>query len=48
MASTKRLLKERAGVARTPIPYVTFEEDEDDDAMSDSTAGKSMLVLFSD
>jgi len=38
MASTKRLLKERAGVARTPIPYVTFEEDEDDDAMSDASA----------
>ena len=31
MASTKRLLKERASVARTPIPYVTFQDDDDDD-----------------
>ena len=31
MASVKRLLKERAGVAKNPIPYVTFMEDDDDD-----------------
>ena len=38
MASTKRLLKERASVARTPIPYVTFQDDDDDDdeKMSDT------------
>lgn len=38
MASTKRLLKERAGLARNPIPYVTFQDDnddDDDDAMTD-------------
>mmetsp|Transcript_1638 Transcript_1638/g.3510 ORF Transcript_1638/g.3510 Transcript_1638/m.3510 type:complete len:242 (+) Transcript_1638:120-845(+) len=31
MASTKRLLKERANTARNPIPYVTFNDDDDDD-----------------
>lgn len=36
MASTKRLLKERAQTARNPIPYVTFnDEDDDDEKMSD-------------
>ena len=39
MASVKRLLKERAGVAKNPIPYVTFmEDDDDDDAMTDASA----------
>mmetsp|Transcript_11960 Transcript_11960/g.17179 ORF Transcript_11960/g.17179 Transcript_11960/m.17179 type:complete len:250 (+) Transcript_11960:112-861(+) len=31
MASTKRLLKERAQLARNPVPYITFEEDDEDD-----------------
>jgi ubiquitin-protein ligase len=42
MASTKRLLKERANIARDPIPYVTFQEDNDgDEKMSDDAAGTS-------
>ena len=42
MASTKRLLKERANVARDPIPYVTFQDDDDgDEKMSDDAAGAS-------
>ncbi|KAL3774788.1 hypothetical protein ACHAW5_002189 [Stephanodiscus triporus] len=42
MASTKRLLKERANIARDPIPYVTFQEDDDgDEKMSDDAAGTS-------
>lgn len=37
MASSKRLLKERANVARNPIPYVTFrDDDDDDDSMTDA------------
>ena len=35
MAAVKRLLKERAKIARDPIPYVTFQDDEDDEKMSD-------------
>lgn len=31
MASTKRLLKERAQLARNPVPYITFQEDDEDD-----------------
>ena len=38
MASTKRLLKERANLARNPIPYVTFNDDDDDDGGGDSMA----------
>ncbi|KAL7536929.1 hypothetical protein ACHAXR_007484 [Thalassiosira sp. AJA248-18] len=41
MASTKRLLKERANIARKPIPYVTFHDD-DDDSMTDEAAGTSI------
>ncbi|KAL7542195.1 hypothetical protein ACHAWF_007112 [Thalassiosira exigua] len=39
MASAKRLLKERANIARNPIPYVTIHDDDDDDSISDATAG---------
>eukprot|EP00578_Thalassiosira_sp_NH16_P011152 CAMPEP_0181108424 /NCGR_PEP_ID=MMETSP1071-20121207/17623_1 /TAXON_ID=35127 /ORGANISM="Thalassiosira sp., Strain NH16" /LENGTH=240 /DNA_ID=CAMNT_0023192027 /DNA_START=17 /DNA_END=739 /DNA_ORIENTATION=+ len=35
MAAVKRLLKERAKIARDPIPYVTFQGDDDDEKMSD-------------
>jgi len=36
MAATKRLMKERASLAKEPIPYITFQDDDDDDeAMSD-------------
>ena len=38
MASTKRLLKERANIARKPIPYVTFHDEDNDDTMVDSSA----------
>mmetsp|Transcript_26165 Transcript_26165/g.44606 ORF Transcript_26165/g.44606 Transcript_26165/m.44606 type:complete len:232 (+) Transcript_26165:83-778(+) len=38
MASAKRLLKERANVARNPIPYVTFQDDADDDSMTDASS----------
>lgn len=48
MASNKRLLKERAKVARKPIPYVTFSDD-DDDSMSDAASNinewRFVLVL---
>lgn len=50
MASTKRLLKERANIARDPIPYVTFQGDDDeddgDDKMSDdaATGGDTMNI----
>lgn len=39
MASTKRLLKERAKLARDPIPYVSFhdeDDNDDDEAMTDA------------
>mmetsp|Transcript_40972 Transcript_40972/g.85962 ORF Transcript_40972/g.85962 Transcript_40972/m.85962 type:complete len:235 (-) Transcript_40972:229-933(-) len=51
MASTKRLLKERANVARKPIPYITFQGDDDDDdtSMTDASSGlnewRFVLVL---
>ena len=36
MAATKRLMKERTSLAKEPIPYITFQDDDDDDeAMSD-------------
>lgn len=38
MASTKRLLKERSKIARDPIPYVAFHDDEDDEKMSDDAS----------
>ncbi|KAL3807449.1 hypothetical protein ACHAXA_006838 [Cyclostephanos tholiformis] len=43
MASTKRLLKERASIARDPIPYVTFHDDDDDgdERMSDSSSSST-------
>lgn len=41
MAATKRLLKERANLARDPIPYVTFygEDDDDGDGAGGGSAG---------
>jgi ubiquitin-protein ligase len=39
MASTKRLLKERAQLARDPIPYITFEEDDDGEDDADMGGG---------
>ena len=45
MASTKRLLKERAQLARDPVPYITFQdEDEDDDA--DMGGGDTSAGIF--
>jgi len=47
MSTNKRLLKERVKVARNPIPYVTF--DGDDDSMSDAASNinewRLVLVL---
>ena len=47
-ASTKRLLKERTNIARNPIPYVTFaddddkdNDDQDDTKMSDASPSSS-------
>jgi ubiquitin-protein ligase len=50
MASTKRLLKERANIARDPIPYVTFQGDDDDeddgdDKMSDDAANGDTMNI---
>lgn len=47
MASSKRLLKERASVARNPIPYVTFQNDDDSmsDAASNINEWRLVLVL---
>ena len=39
MASTKRLLKERAQLARDPVPYITFQDDDDDDDDADMGGG---------
>lgn len=34
--ATKRLLKERANIARDPIPYITFQGDDDEDDGNDN------------
>ncbi|KAL7439597.1 hypothetical protein ACHAXH_004091 [Discostella pseudostelligera] len=39
-ASTKRLLKERTNIARNPIPYVTFADDDNDDDNDDQNDTK--------
>ncbi|KAL7494082.1 hypothetical protein ACHAWT_004613 [Skeletonema menzelii] len=45
MASTKRLLKERAQLARDPVPYITFQ-DEDDDDDADMGGGDTSSGIF--
>eukprot|EP00574_Skeletonema_japonicum_P005927 CAMPEP_0201714764 /NCGR_PEP_ID=MMETSP0593-20130828/1098_1 /ASSEMBLY_ACC=CAM_ASM_000672 /TAXON_ID=267983 /ORGANISM="Skeletonema japonicum, Strain CCMP2506" /LENGTH=249 /DNA_ID=CAMNT_0048204069 /DNA_START=26 /DNA_END=775 /DNA_ORIENTATION=+ len=45
MASTKRLLKERAKLARNPVPYITFQEDDEDDD-ADMGGGDSNSGIF--
>eukprot|EP00984_Skeletonema_dohrnii_P037066 scaffold38710_cov200-Skeletonema_dohrnii-CCMP3373.AAC.4 len=45
MASTKRLLKERAQLARNPVPYITFQDDDDDDD-ADMGAGDTTSGIF--
>jgi len=46
MASTKRLLKERAQLARNPVPYITFQDDDDDDDDADMGAGDTTSGIF--
>mmetsp|Transcript_36827 Transcript_36827/g.54163 ORF Transcript_36827/g.54163 Transcript_36827/m.54163 type:complete len:253 (-) Transcript_36827:1926-2684(-) len=46
MASTKRLLKERAQLARNPVPYITFQDDDGDDDDADMGAGDTTSGIF--
>ncbi|KAL3759642.1 hypothetical protein ACHAWU_009789 [Discostella pseudostelligera] len=47
-ASTKRLLKERTNIARNPIPYVTFADDDNDDDDDDQNDTKMADASSSD
>jgi len=46
MASTKRLLKERAQLARDPVPYITFQDEEEEDDDADMGGGDSNSGIF--
>jgi ubiquitin-conjugating enzyme E2 D len=45
MASTKRLLKERAQLARDPVPYITFQDENDDDDDADMGGGNDSGIF---